>query len=420
MENVLIMFTKTFPYGNGESFVEKEIDIISKEFKRIILFCCQVSDSEAEQRSVPNNVKVIPFKSKRKLALLIKGGFLFLQKSHRNSLFREFKECHSMKKKLFTLYFYSKTINMLKNIVEEYDNWFIENKEKIFFTFYSYWFFDLAYLAILLQKKYSLEKNSIIISRAHGYDVYKERNSIGYFPFRTDMLKGINGVYVCSLDGMNYLQHEYPEYLSKIKYAYLGTSDKGFSIGKRCQEKLHIVTCSNIIGLKRVKKVAEACQLLEEENILIKWTCFGDGELKADLVDYCNQNLDTTEVCFKGHCSNEQVLEYYRNHYIDVFINVSETEGLPVSIMEAVSFGIPAIATDVGGTSEIVVQDITGDLLKKDFLVSELAEEIKKYCYMDDVKRTELRSNCREYWKNHFNADINYKKFSEELRRVRK
>lgn len=52
----------------------------------------------------------------------------------------------------------------------------------------------------------------------------------------------------------------------------------------------------------------------------------------------------------------------YSEHPVDVFINLSTNEGVPVSIMEAISFDIPIVATDVGGTSEIVT-DETGILV---------------------------------------------------------
>jgi len=47
---------------------------------------------------------------------------------------------------------------------------------------------------------------------------------------------------------------------------------------------------------------------------------------------------------------HNDVLNYYASNPVDVFINTSSSEGLPVSIMEAMSFGIPVIATNVGGT----------------------------------------------------------------------
>ena len=46
----------------------------------------------------------------------------------------------------------------------------------------------------------------------------------------------------------------------------------------------------------------------------------------------------------------------------DLFVNMSLSEGIPVSIMEAISFGIPIIATNVGGNAEIV-NDETGVLI---------------------------------------------------------
>ncbi|MFR4320263.1 MAG: glycosyltransferase [Blautia massiliensis (ex Durand et al. 2017)] len=44
-------------------------------------------------------------------------------------------------------------------------------------------------------------------------------------------------------------------------------------------------------------------------------------------------------------------------------MNVSSSEGIPVSIMEATSFGIPGIATDAGGTKEIIRDKENGVLL---------------------------------------------------------
>ena len=56
-----------------------------------------------------------------------------------------------------------------------------------------------------------------------------------------------------------------------------------------------------------------------------------------------------------GYVPIEQIMNYYRENPVDVIVNVSESEGgSPVSIMEALSCGIPAIATAVGGNPEIV------------------------------------------------------------------
>lgn len=75
---------------------------------------------------------------------------------------------------------------------------------------------------------------------------------------------------------------------------------------------------------------------------------------------------------------NQQVYDYYKSNKVDVFVNVSYSEGLPVSLMEASSFGIPVIATDVGGSAEIIDKEQkNGFLLDKDFEIGALQKKIE-------------------------------------------
>jgi colanic acid/amylovoran biosynthesis glycosyltransferase len=78
-----------------------------------------------------------------------------------------------------------------------------------------------------------------------------------------------------------------------------------------------------------------------------------------------------------GNVENSKILDFYSENYVDLFINFSEFEGVPVSIMEAQSAGIPVLATKVGGTSEIVSSD-NGFLVEKHFDLSETNQCISK------------------------------------------
>ena len=79
-----------------------------------------------------------------------------------------------------------------------------------------------------------------------------------------------------------------------------------------------------------------------------------------------------------GDLQEKDVFRTYLAGSINLFVSVSETEGLPVSIMEAISFGIPVMATDVGGCREIANAH-TGVLISKDFDVKSVAEEITRF-----------------------------------------
>ena len=69
------------------------------------------------------------------------------------------------------------------------------------------------------------------------------------------------------------------------------------------------------------------------------------GMTKDEARSYLEQELP-------GAMDNRALMEYYSREPVSCLVNVSSSEGLPVSLMEAASFGFPALATAVGGTPE--------------------------------------------------------------------
>ena len=60
----------------------------------------------------------------------------------------------------------------------------------------------------------------------------------------------------------------------------------------------------------------------------------------------------------KGPMNGQDVARFYEDHPFDAFINTSRKEGVPVSIMEAMRCGVPAIAPRVGGIPELITPDV--------------------------------------------------------------
>ena len=108
-------------------------------------------------------------------------------------------------------------------------------------------------------------------------------------------------------------------------------------------------------------------------------------------------------------------MEFYRTKPVDLFVNTSSLEGLPVSIMEACSFGIPVVATDVGGTKEIVRDGKNGFLLGADFKPETLANDIERICRMTGKERNAMRTASRKIWEENFNAAGNYERFAHAI-----
>jgi glycosyltransferase involved in cell wall biosynthesis len=149
-------------------------------------------------------------------------------------------------------------------------------------------------------------------------------------------------------------------------------------------------------------------------NNKIKWFHIGDGPLLSEIVKTIKEtkNLD---IVIMGYLSNEKINEFYQTNSIDCFITTTESEGgVPVSIQEAQSYGIPAIATNVGGVPEIV-NNKTGIILNENPAPKDIAEAI--YSLIKNPKRLEeIKLECRSNWLKNFNADKNFSSFVNDIR----
>lgn len=188
--------------------------------------------------------------------------------------------------------------------------------------------------------------------RLHGYDLYEERSG-GYIPFRGSLFRSTDLILPISEDGASYVRSRYPEYSDKISVQRLGTQDRG--IGPSPEAGVaRVVSCSYVIPVKRVPLIFRTLQIVARAHP-IEWVHFGGGpglSVLQQLID--SEGYDGLTISLKGSVPNDEVLSFYRSTPVNVFLNLSESEGVPVSIMEAMSFGIPIVATNVGGVSELL------------------------------------------------------------------
>lgn len=279
--------------------------------------------------------------------------------------------------------------------------------------FYSFWLNDWATALAILKKKIPTIR---IISRVHGGDLFEERVPvIKKIAFRSFQLKYMDKVFSVSKAGMNYMKTRYPKYGHKIKCFYMGTKDgdKGpFSE----QSVFTIVSCAYIRDIKRIHLLAESLQNID---FPIRWIHIG-GEIEGDktlpllysTLEKLKKEKENIEFQMIGAMNNEDIFKFYKSHSVNLFISVSETEGLPVSMMEASSFGIPILSTDVGGCSEIVTAD-TGLLISKNSTAEEIAFHLM--AFKKSVKnKHEFHNNVRKFWKEKFENENNFSRFISE------
>jgi len=279
--------------------------------------------------------------------------------------------------------------------------------------FYAYWMHIHAYVALLLQKHFP---NSMVVSRCHGYDLYQERAEYGYIPMRKVFAKKVQCFYPISEDGCRYLLERYEIDKKKITLARLGTRNLGIAMPDN-RKTLRIISCSNVVLVKRVHLIIDALALVHD--IPIKWIHFGSGELLPQHQAHAEAKLrQMTNVQYewKGFMPNGDYLVYCKDNPFHLFVNVSESEGVPVSIMEALSFGTPVTATAVGGIPEIVEHGENGLLLPKNVAPAKIAGAFRQFYAMPDHEYEIYRKNARESWERKCAADNVYPVFYESLK----
>jgi colanic acid/amylovoran biosynthesis glycosyltransferase len=410
MENkkrrTLIIINTQFPYGKSEDFLSNELEY-ANGFDEIVCFPILAYGLKTKYPITFFN-SLHSYKSKAKFRKLLfftlKNPMfykeLFILISTKRLTFRNLKQ-------LFIFLF------IAGNAIADLSRIMKDSYSDSSIVLYSYWMHIGAFTAISLEKKFKkeihIEKQ---ITRCHRFDLYEYADAGKYLPMRQYIHSNMNEIHAISEDAVLYLENQYKLSPDKLKLSRLGSLDRGINIFSK-GTTLKLVSCSWMRPVKRVSAIVSAVAAL---SVKADWVHFGDGEefeLIKDLVNKLGNPL--VNVKLMGAYSNEKVLQEYAEKKYDVFINVSENEGVPVSIMEAMSFGKIIVATNVGGTAEIVENGVNGFLLDKDFTNAQLTSTLTKIALLDPEEFDYMCRQSRRIWEERCNAATNYEEFYQQL-----
>ena len=168
---------------------------------------------------------------------------------------------------------------------------------------------------------------------------------------------------------------------------------------------------------KRVPLIIDTIAALENKGITLKWIHIGESNptLIEKTRKYANSRIKKSEVKLLGYVPNPKVREFYRATPITAFVNASNDEGVPVSIMEAQAAGIPVVATNAGGTSEIVHDGKNGIVVPVDIAPDEFARALEKVFNLSPDCYRSWSQNAVETWKKYSDANRQYQEFSEGI-----
>jgi len=398
-QNKLVIFTDSYPYGSAEPFLTNELEYLAATFREILIIPLNYGTSK-EARALPANVtctKPILNSSKDKVELTRRG---LLNCAPIGTYLKElFKGKATASAK--TRWSWGIGLLLSRSVLSSKQVKAVLNDDE-YATLYFYWGVRSSFIIPFINKK-----GKKIAVRFHGSDTYEETNG-GYIPLREQQLANIDRYYFCSDFGRRYIESKYPFVAAKSEVTRLGVHQRGIN-QPSTDGMFRILTLSNMVPLKRLELLAEA---LMHATIRIEWTHIGDGETWEAVTSAAQQLPSNVKVEFLGRLPNPQVVAYLSQHPTDLFVNVSSSEGVPVSIMEALSMGIPVLATAVGGSPEIV-DDGVGRLVSPNIAPEELMHEIEGIA--KHSRTNDLRTNARNRWAERCDASALYLQFCQSI-----
>jgi len=407
----LFLITSHYPYGKGESFLSDELKVAESHFDTITIISLSKAPDEIK-RFIPSNCTVVNTRKKRIIIKhFLKSLLTFLNIQTIREFFysqTKYKDNFiiSLKKLFISNYIISILSSCFKNLQIDYKN----------AVFYSYWLSSSAAFLVRLKQQHP---ESTYISRAHGGDCFFER---GYQVYRREIISGLDAIYSISEAGRKDILNHFGSYIKSgnaIRVNRLGILKTATAVNPYESQKnnmINIVSCSNVIQLKRLDMIIDTLSVVD--FCKISWVHFGDGDFMEKIQNYARDKLSNKANIhyeFKGFVLNNEILNYYGTNPIDLFINTSDVEGIPYSIMEAFSFDIPAIARNVGGNAEIIDDYRNGFLLDKNVSCLEIAKRLKEYQEWNNDRKITMRLNALTTYEYKYDAEKNYNIFFQDI-----
>jgi len=156
----------------------------------------------------------------------------------------------------------------------------------------------------------------------------------------------------------SFVQRGYKE--SKIRVVYFGVdvreNDIKFKLKKRREPSILFI--GRVSGEKGCDCLLRACKRIRDQGKSFKLTLVGDGEIKVFSDMAVELGIDG-RIQFTGF--RREVSGFLKES--EIFVLPSRGEGLPISVLEAMAYGLPVVASNVGGIPEAIQEGENGYLV---------------------------------------------------------
>ena len=175
---------------------------------------------------------------------------------------------------------------------------------------------------------------------------------------------------------------------------------------------IQLLVISRLVTQKNIDSIIKAVKVMENESIILN--IIGDGSEINNLKNLVEDYELEEKVNFIGKIENTKLNEYLSN--ADIFVQASNYEGLPHSILEAVNYEIPILSTEVGGCSVLLNKGERGYIIPLPISETGISEGIRTI--INNKKEAISKAKVAKEFLNqqynfNTNADIYHEKINE-------
>jgi glycosyltransferase involved in cell wall biosynthesis len=415
----IALLTVAYPYLPGEQFIEEEIRYWARQ-PGVELVVMPMS-ADGAPRTMPGNVRLdLSLARGRQNAPSVR---YFMQALFSGVLWREL--AYVLRHKGPSPYCLARAGYASAKLLHYRDALLQPlQRDGGFHLLYCYWNDTPSLAAALLKRQGKLAR---LVTRIHNYELYECQAPRHYMPLKRQFIGEFDRFFPISDQGARYLQQTFGVPAGKTAVSRLGVSlpdshhdsIPGLLPEASSSGTLQLVSISYCVDAKRVDVIIDGVAQFAAQHpeLEVCWTHIGDGPLHAGLRRHAASRMALPNLRWQmpGQMANADVQGYLGSVPVDLLLNASKNEGVPVSIMEAMSHGIPAIAPDTGGLRELVSDDC-GRLLRSNPGPDELAAAISDL--LPELKQQAIRCRARDKVCQDYCAAHNYPMFISEVQQI--
>lgn len=404
MSATLVIFTESYPLGGTTepAFIGPEIDALASEFDRIII--APVIES-GPAIALPHNVELDSSLLTRPSAAA-KAAAILRSATWRH-LAADRKFIHSTRQTAGALAFTAYALHYRKLISRLISRHSLDLTHTLF---YSFWFdYHTAALAGI--------RGARFITRAHGYDIYDSENPFLSHSWRQLALAKMERCFPVSDNGSDYIRTDYPDHAAKIHTRRLGTAAPlGVNPPAGSDKEFTLMSIARVAPEKRVGLLCRCiCHWASAHpERRLRWMHVGDGPLMDSLRREAAKAPSNLTIELAGALPNAEVHRLLATRHVDATALLSRSEGLGLAACESLAYGVPVVATTVGGLPEVVDDGRTGVLLSPHPTPEEFARRLEEA--MPRMKQ--MRPECIRQWAERFDSRPLRHRFAREIRNL--